>query len=146
MSELPASAGIPRAPSVLVVEDHMESRIFLDAALQEQFEVVAVPRAGEAVQQAKARSFDIFVLDIALGTADGGIDLLHTLRALPSHRHVPALAVTAYDLPRSRERCLEAGFDAYLCKPFFQEDILRAVGRLLERTPRREAPGNVHSE
>jgi CheY-like chemotaxis protein len=133
-------------PSVLVVEDHLETRIFLEAALDERFTVAAVGRASAALQAAQHRVFDLLVLDIALGDGVDGVELLHQLRAQPGYADVPALAVTAHALPRDRQHYLEVGFDAYLSKPFFQEDILRVVDALMSSASHHDTPSDAPSE
>jgi len=145
------SAPIPSAdaapqPAALVVEDHMETRIFLEAALQERFDVVAVAEPVAALDVARRRSFDVLVFDIALGQNEDGVELLQQLRERPEYAHVPALAVTAYALPRDRKRYLDAGFDAYLSKPFFQDDILQVVEQLLGIAPRTDTSPGARGE
>ena len=42
---------------------------------------------------------------------------------MPEYAEVPVVAVTAYVMPEDRARFLEAGFDAYLGKPFTEEQL-----------------------
>lgn len=133
-------------PAVLVVEDHTETRFFLEAALQDRFDVVAVDEPVAALEVARNRIFDLLVLDIALGADEDGVDLLRQLRGWADYAHVPALAVTANALPQDRKRYLEAGFDAYLSKPFFQDDILEVVEHLLGTMPGTDTSSEARGE
>jgi CheY-like chemotaxis protein len=147
MTALSSSEGrSASSPSVLVVEDHLETRIFLEAALEEQFDVVAHAQASAALAIAERQAFDLLVFDISLGGDEDGVGLLRQVRALPDYAEVPALAVTAYAQPRDRQRYLEAGFDAYLSKPFFQDDILRMASHLLSSSSRTDASPTARDE
>ena len=71
------------------------------------------------------------LLDINLGVIRTGVDVLHELRQVPEYATIPAVAVTAYALPGDRERFLEAGFDAYLGKPFTEEELRQVLIEVL---------------
>jgi len=46
-------------------------------------------------------------------------------------RRVPILAMTAHAMKQDRERCLEAGMDAYVSKPVSPADLYREIEELL---------------
>ncbi len=58
-----------------------------------------------------------------------GFEAVRAIRAgeAGSGRHLPVLAVTAHAMQGDRERCLDAGFDAYLAKPIRQSDLAAAL-------------------
>ena len=76
-------------------------------------------------------AFDLLILDINLGNGRTGTDLLEELRRREEYVHVPAAAVTAYALPEDRGHLLDAGFDAYLAKPFLPVDLTSLAQDLL---------------
>ena len=57
---------------------------------------------------------------------------------MSAYTYAPILAVTAYALPGDEERFIEAGFDAYLPKPFTRDQLLWALEDVVAA---RTAPG-----
>ncbi len=120
-------AAVTAAPRVLVVEDDHDTRALTGVILRKSCRVIGVSDAATALSIATEQPFDVFVLDIHLGQDSNGIDLLRRLRHLPSHRHTPAIAITAFARPEDRPFFLKAGFDHYLSKPFTQQALRGAV-------------------
>ena len=83
--------------------------------------------AEAGLAMAKHVWYDIVMLDIQLNGGPGGLDMLRALRALSAYTYAPILAVTAYALPGDSDRFLDAGFDAYLAKPFTRDELLWAL-------------------
>ena len=118
-------------PRVLVVEDSSETRELLQALLEEDFELQVAARAQEALKKAQKMPCEVALLDIGLSEDLNGVDLLHALRALSGYEEVPAIACTAYARSESRARFREAGFDAFLAKPFTKERLYDALRNCL---------------
>ncbi len=123
--------GEHRRCSVLVVEDNPTMRLLLKHVLKTEYEVRLASSVDEALQVAQQRPFDALVLDIQLGEARTGIDLLQQLRQMPAYREVPAVACTASMTPGGRASALKAGFDEYVEKPFSKAQLHEALARVL---------------
>jgi CheY-like chemotaxis protein len=54
--------------------------------------------------------------------------------------HLPVIALTARSRKEDRERCLKAGMDECLTKPYSAADLWAAMGRVLRTRPPRQAP------
>jgi CheY-like chemotaxis protein len=119
-------------PRVLVLEDNPESRLLLRHLLRKDFDATIVPGADEAFAEAELSPFDVALLDINLGEARTGVDVLVRLRRLPMFGPTPALACTAYALPGDREHFLEMGFADYVSKPFVKADLIVALQRAIQ--------------
>ena len=113
-------------PRILIVEDALDIQALLRHLLK-GYELTLVPNVAEALTAAAENDFDLFMLDINLGEARTGVDLLNDLRALPQHASTPAMACTAYALHTDREHFLGQGFDAYLPKPFSRMQLNEAI-------------------
>lgn len=118
------------ALQVLLVEDHEKTREMVPQLLDEvavPCDVDAVASAGDALERTLSRRYDLLIVDINLGTEATGLDVMEQLRTRPSYRDVPMIACTAYAMPGDERRFLEAGFDAYLAKPFQAEELLAVI-------------------
>ena len=84
--------------------------------------------AVAAVDAREERPFDLILMDVQMPKMDGlGATALIREKEKISGRHVPIIALTAHAMKGDRERCLEAGMDAYLSKPFQAGDLLACI-------------------
>ncbi len=117
---------------ILVVEDHTDSREFLEEILQFYGAVVvAVASASEAMKVVARVTPDVVLADIAMPHHDG-VWLLKELRqhqAVTGH-YVPVIALTA-----SVVRPLKADFDAVLVKPCPIDEVCTVIQRLTGTGP-----------
>ncbi len=72
------------------------------------FQVIEAPNAEDGVALVEERSPDLVLMDLQL-PGMGGIEALQLLRASPSTRSIPVVAVTAQAMKDDRERALRAG-------------------------------------
>lgn len=126
-------AGEAAPMRVLVVDDHAEVLELVERALvKDGHEVFVATSLATALRESKARRPDVVVLD--LGLPDGsGETLCRTLREQDAR--VAVLILTAENRVASRVRCLDAGADDYLSKPFAVAELrarVRALGRRAE--------------
>jgi CheY-like chemotaxis protein len=116
---------------ILVVEDNKETQLLLKHLLAEQFSVEVASDGAAAVQCAHEHDYRLILMDINLGGAEDGIAIHRKIRRIRNYHTIPIVAVTAYALPGDRERFVQAGFDAYLSKPFTRRELLTTIAELL---------------
>jgi len=87
----------------------------------------------EALAKARAKTYDLIIIDINLGTTKTGVDVMNVLRGRPEYEGVPMMACTAYAMPGDEERFTEAGFDVYLAKPFRTQELLDGMDAALSK-------------
>ncbi|WP_456427847.1 response regulator [Rhodocaloribacter sp.] len=114
----------------LVVEDGPEMLVLLRHYLGEGFEVTTRADGRAAFELMQKQTFDLVLMDINLGGAYSGIDLLHEIRRMD--RHTPVIAVTAYALPGDRDHLIDAGFEGYVGKPFTKKELHAVIARVLD--------------
>jgi len=136
---LPIAGGVREAPApsvgalngrhILIVENDPDGQALLETVLRRQGARVSLAvSAAEARELITAETPEAIVCDIGM-PGESGLSLVQWLRA--RRPRVPALALTAYASEGDRARGLEAGFDAYLTKPFEPEDLLRRLAAAL---------------
>ncbi len=109
---------------ILLAEDNPVNRKVALAFLRRDAHHVSVAGDGaETVDMAASEPFDLILMDMQMPTMDG-LEATRRIRALPgSAARVPIVALTANALGGDAERCLAAGMDGYLAKPFTPEQL-----------------------
>ncbi|SPE37931.1 Response regulator receiver protein [Candidatus Sulfopaludibacter sp. SbA6] len=116
---------------VLVVEDNEMNRDMLSRRLIRQgYEVVEATDGEQAVATAKRVLPDIILMDMSLPSMDGW-EATRRLKAEPSTRSIPVIALTAHAMPDDRAKALEAGCDDYDTKPVELPRLLEKMNRQL---------------
>jgi DNA-binding response OmpR family regulator len=119
-----------RQPRVLVVDDELTMREFLEMGLgYEGFEVRTAADGPDALETARAWSPDLVILDRMLP----GIDGLEICRRLRAGGDVGVLMLSARGAVDDRIAGLDAGADDYLPKPFTFKELLARVRAVLRR-------------
>lgn len=121
----------PDTARMLVVEDNPDIQTLIGSLFKDKYELEAAETARDAIRKAQHTPYDLLLLDIHLKGNENGVDVLRQLRKEEAYEGVPMVAMTAYALPGDQERFIEAGFDAYLAKPFGPEEIDELVTALL---------------
>lgn len=102
---------------ILVVEDNpLNQELVTDLLEMSGHTVVAADSGEAALEIARARALDLILMDVSLPGKDG-LTVTAELKADPTTRHIPVIAVTAHSLAKDRERIVQAGCDGYVTKP-----------------------------
>jgi two-component system chemotaxis response regulator CheY len=113
--------------TVLLVEDHDDSRHMYAEFLRMQFTVVEAEDGVRALDIMRKTRPDIVVTDLALPRMDG-FELVERMRADDRLRDVPVIALTGYSSLEHETRAREAGTNLVLQKPCLPDELARAVG------------------
>ena len=117
----------PERPHVLVVDDNEQARLVATRVLDAAYTVTEAVSGSGALAAARHARPDIVLLDINLGEAVSGEDVLREIRADHRLAGLPVVAVTAFGIAGDRARLLSLGFDDYVTKPYTRERLLAAV-------------------
>ena len=122
--------------SVMLVEDHADSRELLARALQNSGAAVAAfATAGEAFAALDRLRPSVIVADIALPDEDG-YSFIRRVRAhsTPAIQAIPAIAVTAYASMSDRAEALAVGFQHHLPKPVDPSGLIEVIREFNRRS------------
>jgi signal transduction histidine kinase/ActR/RegA family two-component response regulator len=129
------SAHAVRPLRILVAEDNAVNQTITARMLNKLGHTVTVANNGcEALSMWEERDFDLVLMDIQMPQMDG-LECTAAIRLREQQKgsHTPIVALTAHALKGDDRRCLEAGMDGYLAKPFRSEDLRAAVTHAIMR-------------
>jgi class 3 adenylate cyclase len=128
-----------RPSRILIVDDTESTRELLARRLRrEGHQVVEVANGRAALDRVAMETFDLILLDMMMPDLNG-YEVLTQLKADVRFRHTPVIVISALDEIDSVVRCIEAGAEDYLPKPF-EPILLRArIGASLEKVRLRES-------
>ncbi len=135
----PQVAAIPR--SVLVADDNRTNRNVLAAILEAAgHKVTMVTDGDEALSALEQGGFDILLLDVNMPRLNG-IDAASMWRQIEGGRsHLPIIGVTADATSETNERCLAAGMDTRVTKPFDSKKLLSLIDDYTRKDDVQPAP------
>lgn len=108
---------------ILLVDDDEMNRFFGSRLLESLGVTVTLADSGEqALQYLQTQSFDLIFMDVSMPGMDG-YTATRRIRANPRLCNLPIIALTAHAIAGEQERCLAAGMNAYLTKPFQREAL-----------------------
>jgi len=146
--EPPAPRPVATAPSarqldILLVEDNATNRFVTRRMLKRQGHAVAEAHDGaEAVEAARARSYDLILMDVSMPRMDG-IEATRLIREAPGpNRTTTIIALTAHIGEEVSTSLLKVGMDRILAKPLTRadlEEVIAATLRLTTDRPREVA-------
>jgi signal transduction histidine kinase/ActR/RegA family two-component response regulator len=132
--EDPAQARPEDALRVLVAEDNpVNQRIAQQLLRKRKLSVTLADDGRQAVDAFQAGRFDLVLMDVQMPEMDGfeAVAAIRALEHAEGRPHTPIVAVTAHAMVGDREKCLQAGMDAYLSKPLRRQLLFELVDELL---------------
>lgn len=117
---------------LLVIEDNCDVARYIGSRLSDKYDVFYAPNGREGLDKARQIVPDLIITDLMMPQMNG-LEVCRNVRSDELISHVPIIVVTAKVTDEERIEGLKAGADAYLCKPFNEEELRVRVEKLLEQ-------------
>jgi CheY-like chemotaxis protein/HPt (histidine-containing phosphotransfer) domain-containing protein len=118
--------------SILLVEDNDINRLYASSILKMwgcHFETAE--NGVVALEKIRNNAFDAILMDIQMPVMDGFETTKAIRKGDPNKSQVPIIALTANATQKDFEKCLAAGMNDCITKPFTQEDLLKTLTKYL---------------
>jgi two-component system cell cycle response regulator DivK len=116
---------------ILVIEDQEDNRqILRDLLTTNGYEPIDAVTGEQGLELAQRERPDLILMDIQLPGLDG-YEVTRRIKADPSLRLVPIIAVTSYALSGDEQKAFAAGCDGYVAKPFSPRLLLAKIRTFL---------------
>jgi len=118
---------------ILLVEDNLiNQKITLLTLKPLVSDIDTASNGSEAIEKLKVSDYDLILMDIVMPVMDG-IMTAEKIREMEagSGKRVPIIAITANAMIGDREKCLSAGIDDYISKPFQPAALVEKISQLL---------------
>jgi CheY-like chemotaxis protein/signal transduction histidine kinase len=115
--------------NILLVEDNKINQKIMILSLGKQVKSIDIAENGkEAIEKFEITKYDLILMDIQMPIMDG-YKTTQKIREteIQTNSHIPIIAITANALSGDREKCIQAGMDDYISKPFQISFVLERI-------------------
>lgn len=122
---------------ILLVEDNLLNQKVVGFHLKKKnYNVLSVTNWRDALEIVKNQFLDLILMDIMLPEMNG-FEITAEIRKWEQEegkeKSIPIVALTANTLDNDKEKCLQAGMDDYLPKPFSAEELYEVINQLSQK-------------
>ncbi|MEM7659188.1 MAG: ATP-binding protein, partial [Bacteroidota bacterium] len=138
LMEEPLPSPTHHQPTILIVEDHVELRHYLQDLLGKEYRILEAESGEKGWDMAKEQLPDLVLSDVMMDQMDG-IQLCQQIKGDLQTSHIPVLLLTAKAAQHHKNLGLSSGADDYVTKPFHPSELsLRVRNLILSRQQLRE--------
>lgn len=124
---------------ILLIEDDAGIAQYISSHLESSiYQVTHTSDGSDGLKNALAQPWDCILLDRMLPMDVDGLDILKALQALG--KKTPVIIISALEKTEERVRCLKAGADDYLPKPFIIEELEARIEAVIRRSSKKNIP------
>ncbi|MCE1164373.1 MAG: response regulator [Bacteroidetes bacterium] len=126
--------GKPKDVNILIAEDNIvNQRLVKELLVRKSYDVTIVENGLKIFDVLENKKFDIILMDIQMPIMDG-LEATSIIREIEkgTGKHIPIIGITAYAVKADKDKCLSAGMDDYMSKPFVKEEFYRMIEKYLQ--------------
>ena len=131
--------------SILVVDDRINSTRKIRQALQRPFQLEITGDPAAAIELARNRDFDLFLISLSLQQGDG-LRLCTQIKTIDRLRQSPVLLITDANETQKVFRALDLGVNDYIVRPFDENELRARVRTQLRRKLYQDRLRNMMSQ
>lgn len=115
-------------PHILLAEDNEINQLFVKTILKKQFKLMVAPNGKVVIDLLNKEHFDLILMDLHMPEMDG-YTATSVIRKMDDQekRTTPIIALTAAAIKGEKEKCIAAGMDDYISKPFETQDLIDMI-------------------
>ena len=118
-------------PKILVVEDEIENRKYLQLVLKKKYELDFCDTKKSVFSLLSEKKYEVIIMDISLKNGYSGIDLIKDLKRKPAYKNIPIICLSAHAYGENKRKAQELGADIYLTKPVTNKVLLSTLDKLI---------------
>jgi len=123
-----------RETQILLVEDNpINQRVAQKILEKKNYSVQIADNGIKALQALKMKHYDLVLMDVQMPEMDGLEATRRIRKSEPGKEHLPIIAMTANALKGDKEKCLKAGMDAYVSKPFKPVELYETIEQWVKK-------------
>jgi CheY-like chemotaxis protein len=119
-----------QALRILIAEDHSMNQLALKKLLgnwKPNAQIVLADNGQQALDHAKSQDFDLVLMDLQMPVLDG----FEAFKEISVLKQIPTIALSASSNDSERIKCIQAGFKAYIEKPYKPEQLFNLIDTVL---------------
>jgi signal transduction histidine kinase/DNA-binding response OmpR family regulator len=131
--ELQVAAAVGQQARLLLVEDNaVNQRVVLAMLRKRDYKIDVANNGQEALQKLERAEepYSLVLMDVQMPVLDG-LETTRAIRRNAKWNYLPIIAMTAHAMIGDRERCLQAGMNAYVSKPVQQAGLIAVIEQYL---------------
>ena len=119
-----------KKPLILIAEDNRDMSFYLVSILRDDFNLIVSHDGKEAMSFVHEKMPDLIISDLMMPVTNGK-QLCTQIKSSIVTNHIPVIILTAKALASERIETINAGADAFLTKPFNEEELKAKINQLL---------------
>ena len=120
---------------ILLIEDNLlNQKVVMFNLKKLNYDISAIVNGREALEELKKNRYDLILMDIMLPEMNG-LEITRQYRIFEKEKgfenEVPIIALTANTYDNDRDKCISAGMNEYLAKPFTAQQLIDVISKFI---------------